>query len=137
MAVVSTPSGRMTAHEQLRLAAVLDAMPDFDPGAVLAEETEAHRMLYSGRRGARCVTPTRISGGARGWPCGSCPVGDCRSCRQGRSCERHWTFLLAAEARRIFVQCPRCWTRCWHDTGFGVGDRPESLNDPLILPGVA
>ena len=91
----------MTAREQLRLAAVLDAMPDFDPGAVLAEETEAHRMLYSGLD------------------------------------ERHWTFLLAAEARRIFVQCPRCWTRWWHDTGFGVGDRPESLNAPLILPGVA
>jgi hypothetical protein len=37
----------LTAHEQDRLAAVLAAMPDLDPGAVLAAETEAHRMLYS------------------------------------------------------------------------------------------
>lgn len=38
----------LTAHEQRRLAAVLEAMPGLDPGAVLADETEAHRMLYSG-----------------------------------------------------------------------------------------
>jgi len=37
----------LTAHEQRRLAAVVAAMPDLDPGAVLAAETEAHRMLYS------------------------------------------------------------------------------------------
>ncbi|MFC4942674.1 DUF6400 family protein [Pseudonocardia sp. GCM10023141] len=37
----------LTAHEQCRLAAVVAAMPDLDPGAVLAAETEAHRMLYS------------------------------------------------------------------------------------------
>ncbi|MBB6380352.1 hypothetical protein BKA01_007627 [Pseudonocardia eucalypti] len=37
----------LTAHEQLRLAAVYAATPDFDPGVALAEETEAHRMLYS------------------------------------------------------------------------------------------
>ena len=37
----------LAAHEQHRLAAVLAATPDFDPGAVLAAETEAHRMLYS------------------------------------------------------------------------------------------
>lgn len=68
----------LTAHEQRRLAAVLEAMPGLDPGAV-----------------------------------------------------------LAAEARRIFVQCPRCWARWWHDTGFGVGDRPRQLNDPLMLSDVA
>ena len=38
----------LTAHEQTRLAAVVAAMPDLDPGAVLAAETEAHRLLYSG-----------------------------------------------------------------------------------------
>jgi Family of unknown function (DUF6400) len=38
----------MTAHEQTRLAAVLAASPDVDPGALLAAEAEAHRMLYSG-----------------------------------------------------------------------------------------
>jgi hypothetical protein len=36
------------AHEQRRLAAVLDAMPDLDVLAVLDAETRAHRMLYSG-----------------------------------------------------------------------------------------
>lgn len=50
-----TPAGELTtfaidlaAHEQTRLAAVVAAMPDLDPGAVLAAETEAHRLLYSG-----------------------------------------------------------------------------------------
>ena len=38
----------LTAHEQRRLAAVLAATPDLDPGAVLADETEAHRLLYGG-----------------------------------------------------------------------------------------
>jgi hypothetical protein len=38
----------LTTHEQRRLAAVLAAMPDLDPGAVLADEAEAHRLLYSG-----------------------------------------------------------------------------------------
>lgn len=38
----------LTAHETRRLAAVLDAMPDWDPAAVLAGEAEAHAMLYSG-----------------------------------------------------------------------------------------
>jgi hypothetical protein len=36
------------AHEQGRLAVVLDAMPDLDVLAVLDAETQAHRMLYSG-----------------------------------------------------------------------------------------
>jgi hypothetical protein len=48
----STNDGRyvfdLAAHEQRRLAAVLAATPDLDPGAVLADEAEAHRMLYSG-----------------------------------------------------------------------------------------
>jgi hypothetical protein len=38
----------LTAHEQTRLAAVLTATPDVDPGAVHAAEAEAHRMLYRG-----------------------------------------------------------------------------------------
>ena len=40
----------------------------------------------------------------------------------------HWRFLLAAEGRRLFVQCPGCWHRWWHDSGFGVGDRPRDLD---------
>ncbi|MDQ2790830.1 MAG: hypothetical protein DLM60_16895 [Pseudonocardiales bacterium] len=38
----------LTAHEIRRMTAVLDAMPDWDPAAVLAAEVEAHSMLYSG-----------------------------------------------------------------------------------------
>jgi hypothetical protein len=38
----------LTAYEHRRICAVLDAMPDWDPAAVLAAETEAHTMLYSG-----------------------------------------------------------------------------------------
>jgi hypothetical protein len=34
-------------HESQRLTAVLDAMDDWDPGRVLAEETAAFRRLYS------------------------------------------------------------------------------------------
>ena len=36
----------LAAHEQRRLAAVLAATPDLDPGAVLESEAMAHRMLY-------------------------------------------------------------------------------------------
>lgn len=38
----------LSVHEQRRVAAVLAASPDHDPGAVLAAETEARRMLFSG-----------------------------------------------------------------------------------------
>lgn len=37
----------LTAHEGRRLAAVLAATPGWDPAAALADETRAHRMLYS------------------------------------------------------------------------------------------
>lgn len=37
----------LTALEQQRLAVALAAMPDLDPAAVRADETAAHRMLYS------------------------------------------------------------------------------------------
>ena len=38
----------LTAYERRRICAVLDAMPDWDPVAVLAAETAAHARLYSG-----------------------------------------------------------------------------------------
>jgi hypothetical protein len=38
----------LTAHEHQRICAVLDAMPDWDPTAVLAAEIEAYGRLYSG-----------------------------------------------------------------------------------------
>lgn len=34
--------------EHRRLAAVLAASPDVDPGVLMAEESQAHRMLYDG-----------------------------------------------------------------------------------------
>ncbi|WP_214368658.1 DUF6400 family protein [Pseudonocardia sp. H11422] len=37
----------LAAHENHRLAAVLAATPDWDPGSALAAETEARRRLYS------------------------------------------------------------------------------------------
>ncbi|MGH3695509.1 MAG: DUF6400 family protein [Pseudonocardiaceae bacterium] len=38
----------LTAHEGVRLAAVLDALgPDWEPAAIYAGEAEAHRLLYA------------------------------------------------------------------------------------------
>lgn len=38
----------LTAHEGVRLAAVLDALgPDWDPAEIFAGETEAYRLLYA------------------------------------------------------------------------------------------
>lgn len=38
----------LTAHEGVRLAAVLDALgSDWDPTEIFAGETEAHRLLYA------------------------------------------------------------------------------------------
>jgi hypothetical protein len=37
----------LTAHEIHRLTSVLNAMPEWDPIAVLAAEAEAHALLYS------------------------------------------------------------------------------------------
>lgn len=37
----------LTEHEGTRLAAVLAATPNWDPVAVLADETRAHELLYS------------------------------------------------------------------------------------------
>jgi hypothetical protein len=34
-------------------------------------------------------------------------------------------YLLKANANMVYVQCPKCHTRWWMDTGFGVGKRPE------------
>ncbi|MFC4942675.1 hypothetical protein [Pseudonocardia sp. GCM10023141] len=58
----------------------------------------------------------------------------CESCASGRTCETHWRFLLAAEGRRLFLQCPGCWHRWWHDTGFGVGGRKPEHDDLPDFP---
>lgn len=71
--------------------------------------------------------------GRRAWiPCEGCaPSPWCAACRDGRNCERHWTYMLASAARWLFLQCRTCHRRWWHDTGFGVGDRPAGLDEPL------
>lgn len=46
----------LSVHEQRRLAAVLEATPDHDPGAVLADESAAWRLLYSGLDAAQRAT---------------------------------------------------------------------------------
>jgi len=58
----------------------------------------------------------------------------CGPCTSGRSCESHWRYLLAADGSRLFVQCPGCWHRWWHDTGFGVHDRPHGLDVEIEFP---
>lgn len=70
----------------------------------------------------------------RAWlPCPRC--GDhldgagCPHCRAGRTCDAHWRYLLAAEGRQLFLQCPACLHRWWDDTGFGAGDRPVGRTD--------
>lgn len=60
--------------------------------------------------------------------CGADP--SCGPCSQSRICERHWCYLLSTEARWLFVQCKDCHGRWWHDTGFGVGDRPKGIDVP-------
>ncbi|WP_214368657.1 hypothetical protein [Pseudonocardia sp. H11422] len=74
--------------------------------------------------------------GRRAWvACPRCADhAGCAPCHDGRSCETHWRFLLAAEARRIFVQCPGCWYRWWHDTEFGAGDRPADVDQVPAFP---
>ena len=49
----------LTSHEQSRLAVVLDAIPDFDPAAVLAGETEALRRVRRCACGCRCTQSAR------------------------------------------------------------------------------
>ncbi|WP_219412800.1 hypothetical protein [Pseudonocardia nigra] len=74
--------------------------------------------------------------GRRAWTsCPRCPVAaSCAACDTGRNCDAHWCFLLAAEGRRLFVQCPGCWHRWWHDTGFGAGDRPHAVDRVPYFP---
>ncbi|MGH3908122.1 MAG: hypothetical protein ACRDTE_28665 [Pseudonocardiaceae bacterium] len=79
--------------------------------------------------------------GRRAWlPCPRCGDDDCPTCARGATCDRHWRYLLGNEQRRVFLQCPACHHRWWHDTGFGVGDhRPDRsrLPDFPASPGEA
>jgi hypothetical protein len=69
--------------------------------------------------------------GHRAWvACPCCGSTGCETCTAGQTCGLHWQYLLASQARLLFLQCPTCLQRWWHDTHFGVGgDRPDY--DPL------
>jgi hypothetical protein len=41
---------------------------------------------------------------------------------------------LDSAARWLFVQCVSCHHRWWHDTRFGVGDRPASFDQIPAFP---
>ncbi|MBV9057743.1 MAG: hypothetical protein JOZ09_01115 [Pseudonocardiales bacterium] len=68
--------------------------------------------------------------GRRAWvACPSCDDG-CMTCANQKTCDLHWQYLLASEARLLFLQCPVCMRRRWHDSRCGVGgERPDY--DPL------
>jgi hypothetical protein len=62
--------------------------------------------------------------------CTACPDGaDCTECGGGRNCTEHWRYLLDTDGRQVFVQCPRCLHRWWHDTRFGAGSRPAGVTE--------
>ncbi len=72
----------------------------------------------------------------RAWvACDSCgEYESCRHCLRGRTCPVHWCYLLDSAARWLFVQCASCHRRWWHDTRFGVGDRPSDLDALPAVP---
>ncbi|MEU6734065.1 hypothetical protein [Streptomyces physcomitrii] len=62
--------------------------------------------------------------GRRAWlPCPNCAHGaDCGTCGAGRSCTRHWQYLLSNKGPRVFLQCPDC-THLWDTDPRGDGTR--------------
>ena len=103
-------------------------MPDWDFVAVLAAETEAHALLYWGPDADHMPFTTYSSPrgcsmldadahlGRRAWvACPSCGNGGCASCAAGKTCDLHWQYLLASQARLLFLQCLVCMFRWWHD----------------------
>jgi hypothetical protein len=92
--------------------------------------------MVAGRAAGRPVRDAQADFCRRAWT--SCPrcadQRGCPTCEAGRTCETHWRFLLSSEGRKVFVQCPGCWHRWWHDTGAGVGDRPQDLDELPDFP---
>jgi hypothetical protein len=74
--------------------------------------------------------------GRRAWAeCPRCADSTgCDPCSARRTCEDHWRYLLTAERRHLFLQCPTCLHRWWHDTGFGYDDRPAGVDAVPGLP---
>ena len=65
--------------------------------------------------------------GRRAWvPCPHCSKNNCPRCAEGITCDLHWQYLLANEARLVFLQCPDCLHRWWYDTeGRTQGHPPD------------
>ncbi len=56
--------------------------------------------------------------GRRAWfDCPKCAhARGCGECEVGRSCRRHWQYLLSNKGTLLHLQCPSC-THVWnHDT---------------------
>jgi hypothetical protein len=60
--------------------------------------------------------------GRRAWiPCPNCDdARDCAACRQRRTCDVHWRYLLAHTGSILHLQCPGCAYMWKHETGFGA-----------------
>lgn len=60
--------------------------------------------------------------GRRAWvPCPNCEdTRECTPCGDGRTCSRHWRYMLSHHGSLLHLQCPGC-THIWaHETGFGA-----------------
>ena len=60
--------------------------------------------------------------GRRAWiACPNCDdARDCATCRQQRTCEKHWRYLLSNTGSVLTLQCPGCAHLWRHETGFGA-----------------
>jgi hypothetical protein len=70
--------------------------------------------------------------GRRAWlPCPRCYEDGCMNCAVNHTCDQHWRYLLANEGLLVFLQCPTCMHRWWHDTGTSGGNNPPA---PFFTP---
>lgn len=69
----------------------------------------------------------RADRGRRAWlPCPNCNHGqDCSSCRNKRSCQTHWQYLLKNAGTRVSLQCPTCAHRWSVDTARMYARKPS------------
>jgi hypothetical protein len=55
--------------------------------------------------------------GRKAWlPCPECDHGcDCPVCLSGRTCSRHWQYVLSNSGSLVHLQCPSCAHLWEHD----------------------